>query len=66
MEFEKVRRNIYIDKELVEKANEDAQRLGISFSAYVSVAISEYIKQNSISDLASFVKQLQQGQVKGE
>jgi len=66
MEYERVRRNVYLDKDLVDKAEKDAKRLGLSFSAYVNVAISEYLKSNSVPDLVQFLQQMQQGQVKGE
>lgn len=58
----KVRCNVYLDEKLYQRMFEDAKRLGIGPSAYVSVAVSEYLKQNTVTDLADLLRQLQQGQ----
>jgi len=56
--IDKVRVNIYITKDVKEQASQLAERLGISFSGLVNVALNEYIKQDKVKDLSSLFVQL--------
>lgn len=56
--IDKVRVNIYITKDIKEQALQLAERLGISFSGLVNVALNEYIKQDKVKDLSSLFVQL--------
>lgn len=44
---DKVRINIYLDAELRNKAMEKARKMGLNFSAFVSLALYEYIFKDS-------------------
>lgn len=57
---EKARANVYLNPSIKDEAVKLANELGISFSALVNIALSEYIKQNSIKDMAEFFKKIQQ------
>lgn len=56
--IDKVRVNIYITKDVKEQASQLAERLGISFSGLVNVALNDYIKQDKVKDMASLFEQL--------
>lgn len=50
---DKVRVHVYMDKEVRSKALEKSRKMGISFSAYVSLALYEFIKkQDTVIRLA--------------
>jgi len=57
---EKARANVYLNSSIKDEAVKLANELGISFSALVNIALNEYIKQNSIKDMAEFFKKIQQ------
>lgn len=40
---DKVRVNVYLDDEIRRKAMEKARKMGLNFSAFVSLALYEYI-----------------------
>lgn len=56
--IDKIRVNVYITKDVKEQASQLAERLGISFSGLVNVALNEYIKQENVKDLSSLFVQL--------
>lgn len=47
----KVRVNAYITKDVKEKGKEICNKLGISFSGLVNVALNDYIKQETVKDI---------------
>ena len=49
---DKVRANVYLDAEVRRRAKELADRMGLSFSAFVNIALYEYLKQSSVIELS--------------
>lgn len=43
---DKVRVNVYLDSEIKDKAMEKARKMGLNFSAFVSLALYEFIKKD--------------------
>lgn len=54
----KKRISVYVDVNLYERIAKDAKRLGLGVSPYFCVAASEYLKQNSVTDLALMMQQI--------
>lgn len=44
---DKVRVNVYINEELRKKAVEMARKMGLNFSAFVSLALYEFLKDSA-------------------
>jgi len=55
---DKVRVNVYLDKEVRSKALDKAQKMGLNFSAMVNLALYEFIKQDSVIQLVDLYKVL--------
>lgn len=55
---EKVRVNVYLDKEVRAKALEKSRKMGFSFSAFVNLALYEYIKQDSVIQMVDLYRVL--------
>jgi len=55
---DKVRVNVYLDKEVRSKALEKARKMGLNFSAFVNLALYEFIKQDSVIQLVDLYKKL--------
>ena len=53
---DKVRVNVYLDAEVRSRAKELAGRMGLSFSAFVNIALYEYLKQSSVIELSNILK----------
>jgi len=67
--IDKVRVNIYVSKDIKEQSSQLAQKLGISFSSLVNVALNEYVKQDEVKNLLTLFSQLRDldiMQAKGE
>lgn len=58
MMVEKVRVNVYLDKEVRSKALEKSRKMGISFSAFVNLSLYELIIQDSVVQLVDLYKKL--------
>jgi len=54
--MERFRANVYLDPEVRRRAKELADRMGLSFSAFVNIALYEYLKQCSVMELGSILK----------
>lgn len=55
---DKVRVNVYLDKEVRSKALDRSRKIGLNFSAFVNLALYEFIKQDSVVQLVDLYKQL--------
>lgn len=59
-----MRLNISIDENLVPKIDEVAKEMGLSRSAFLSVAVNQYIMQNDamkmMSDMPALMKKLEE------
>jgi len=53
---ERQRINVTIDREMKERAEKEAKRLGISLSGYVSVSIAEKLKMEDTLDVMDAFK----------
>ena len=51
--------NINVNSDFKELVIKKADEMGISVSAYIIIAVNEYIKQNSVTDLAIMFKELE-------
>lgn len=58
MMADKVRVNVYLDKEVRIRALEKARKMGISFSAIANLALYEFIMQDSVIQLVDMCKRL--------
>lgn len=63
MDNKKDRINIYVSKELKERIYKKAEELGISASSYIVVAINDYMKQESVVEMADMFKELKKMQL---
>ena len=54
--MKRFRANVYLDPEVRRRAKELADRMGLSFSAFVNIALYEYLKQCSVMELGSILK----------
>lgn len=57
--IERERMNVYISTDLKKKIQEKANELGINMSAFISICVNEYLKQDSVVDLVTMYKELQ-------
>ena len=53
------RMNVYISTDLKNKIANKADELGITMSAFIAICVNEYLKQDSVVDLAAMYKELQ-------
>ena len=51
--------NINVNSDFKELVIKKADEMGISVSAYIIIAVNEYIKQNSVTDMAIMFKELE-------
>lgn len=65
MMADKVRVNVYLDKEVRGKALEKARRMGINFSAFVNLSLYEFIIQDSVVQLVDLYKEMLSGAKSG-
>jgi len=56
--MERYRANVYFDPDVRRRAKELADRMGLSFSAFVNMAVFEYLKQCSILELSDAFKRM--------
>ncbi|MFS8541403.1 MAG: ribbon-helix-helix domain-containing protein [Tissierellales bacterium] len=56
--MERYRANVYFDPEVRRRAKELADRMGLSFSAFVNMAVFEYLKQCSVMELSDIFKRV--------
>ena len=56
--MERYRANVYFDIEVRRRAKELADRMGLSFSAFVNMAVFEYLKQCSVMELSEVFKRV--------
>jgi len=56
--MERYRANVYFDPEVRRRAKDLADRMGLSFSAFVNIAVFEYLKQCSVMELSNIFKRL--------
>ena len=54
--MDRFRANVYLDAEVRRRAKELADRMGLTFSAFVNIALYEYLKQCSWMELGSILK----------
>jgi len=59
MEVKRERINVYVSPEVKAKVVQKADEMGISLSAFGAVAINEYLKQDSVIDLADMFRMFQ-------
>lgn len=59
----KARVTSYLSDELKERAMKKADDLGISLSALMVIALNDYIKQDSVMDMAEMLKLFQSKQL---
>lgn len=59
MEIKRDRININVNSDFKELVIKKANEMGISVSAYIIIAVNEYIKQNSVTDMAIMFKELE-------
>lgn len=59
LEIKRDRININVNSDFKELVIKKANEMGISVSAYIIVAVNEYIKQNSVTDMAIMFKELE-------
>lgn len=60
----KTRMSLYIDIDVKDKVKESADKLGITINGFINVAINEYIKQNSLTDMQKIFEFIQQESIK--
>ena len=59
VEVKRDRININVNSDFKELVIKKANEMGISVSAYIIIAVNEYIKQNSVTDMAIMFKELE-------
>jgi len=59
VEIKRDRININVNSDFKERVIKKANEMGISVSAYIIIAVNEYIKQNSVTDMAIMFKELE-------
>lgn len=59
MTDDKVRINISMPRELKERMEKRAKELGLNMQSFVVVAINEYMKQDSVVEMADIFKKMQ-------
>lgn len=62
MAEQKLRVNVYLSADMKDKAEKKAKSMGISVSGLMSVALNEYIKQDSVTEMAEIFKKMQSQQ----
>lgn len=55
---ERYRANVYFEPDTRRRAKEMADRMGLSFSAFVNMAVFEYLKQASVVELSDILKRV--------
>lgn len=63
--MDRFRANVYLDPEVRARAKELADRMGLSFSAFVNIALYEYLKQSSVMELSDILKGVLDREIKG-
>jgi hypothetical protein len=63
--MERFRANVYIDREVRDRAKELADRMGLSFSAFVNIALYEYLKQSSVIHMSDILRRVLDREVSG-
>jgi len=58
MDDKKERISLYVSKEMKDRIVSMADEMGISVSAFLLVAVNDYIKQNSVVELADMYRML--------
>lgn len=58
MDDKKERISLYVTKEMKDRIVSLADEMGISVSAFLLVAVNDYIKQNSVVELADMYRML--------
>lgn len=58
MDNKKERISLYVSKEMKDRIVSMADEMGISVSAFLLVAVNDYIKQNSVVELADMYRML--------
>jgi len=61
--MERFRANVYFDPEVRRIAKKLADRMGLSFSAFVNIAVFEYLKQCTVMELSDMFKRLLESEV---
>jgi len=51
--------NINVNSDFKDLVIKKANEMGISVSAYIIIAVNEYIKQNSVTDMAIMFRELE-------
>jgi len=64
-ERETIRVNVYLDLDVRKRALEQAKRMGLTFSAFVNLALYEFIKQDSVIQLVDVYKLMLSGAQSG-
>jgi len=59
--MERSRANVYFDPEVRRRAKELADRMGLSFSAFVNMAVYEYLKQSAVIQLSGVLSDILRG-----
>jgi len=59
--MDRSRANVYFDPEVRRRAKELADRMGLSFSAFVNMAVYEYLKQSAVIQLSGVLSDILRG-----
>lgn len=63
--MDRFRANVYFDPEVRRRAKELADRMGLSFSAFVNMAVFEYLKQCSVIHMSEVLRRVLDREVSG-
>lgn len=55
---EKARMNIYVTKDLKESISKKSTEMGLDMSAFITIAVNEYLKQEEAVNFIELFKQL--------
>lgn len=55
---EKARMNIYVTKDLKERISKKSNEMGLDMSAFITIAVNEYLKQEEAVNFIELLKQL--------
>jgi hypothetical protein len=59
---DRYRANVYFEADVRRRAKEIADRMGLSFSGFVNMAVYEYLKQCSVLELSDVFKRVLDGE----
>lgn len=63
--MDRFRANVYFDPEVRRRAKELADRMGLSFSAFVNMAVFEYLKQSAVIHMSEVLRRVLDRELNG-